>query len=107
MPLDPREEQLIRAFAEPTKRDRYLQLLGTPRRRRKALDTLYHSITFDERYATELPSKTDVHSLLRAKGAPAQCYVISPNARIDGREMLLAEVFEPYAMLDTILISCL
>ena len=106
MPLDPREEQMIRAFVEPTKRDRYLQLLGNPRRRKKALDTLYHSITFDDRYATELPSKTDVLSLLRAKGAPARCYVISSHARIDGRDMPLADVFEPYGKLDTILISC-
>lgn len=91
MPLHPHEEAIVRTFFTRAKRDRYLTLLANPKRRLKALDDLNHFYHFDARFITDLPPTTDVCSLLRSKGAPETCYVLSDIATLDGREMALAD----------------
>jgi hypothetical protein len=91
MSLHPHEEAIIRAFFASAKRERYLTLFAKPKGRAKALRKLNHAHFFDPRYAIELPTMTDVLLLLRSKGAPETCHVISDSARLDGQDMPLAE----------------
>jgi len=88
------EEALVDAFIVPAKRERYKTLLANPKRRRKLLDGLNHCRDLDPRYATQIPSKTDVVALLRSRGAPEFCHVISAVAELDGMEMGLQEAID-------------
>lgn len=88
--MHPHEEATIRAFICPAKRKRWLEQLGSERRRRrKFLNRLNHCWDFDDRYAKLLPSNADVAAILKARGAPATCYVLSDTKYLDGREMPL------------------
>ena len=94
MAISPVDEATIRAFIVPPKRDRYLSLLSNVKRRAKFLDCLNHCRDIDQRYLSEVPSSADAISLLRDRGAPDVCRVISDCRDIDGREMALAEAVE-------------
>jgi hypothetical protein len=92
--IHPAEEATIRAFIVPAKRDRYVELLANEKRRANFLDCLNHYRDIDERYASEVPSSADAVSLLRDRGAPDVCRVISDCRETDGREMPLADAVE-------------
>jgi hypothetical protein len=73
------EEPTIRAFFPPDMRERYVQLLGKSNRRRDALKTLHHEITFDPKWSTPLPGTTDVVALLNEKGGGPKAYLIGTS----------------------------
>lgn len=84
------EEATVRAFFERAKRDRFVALLRNPKRRGKALDALNHFNEFDERFVTRAGGNDlDLPAMLRARGSPAECYVISDLAEIDARVLPL------------------
>lgn len=85
------EEAIIRAFITPPRRKRWLESLASAKRRARMLDRLNHCRDLDERYATLLPSNTDVVALLRSRGAPDACYVLSCTKEIDGQTLPLDE----------------
>jgi len=89
------ERQLIRAFVLPQRRDRYLELLGKPKRRKDITDTLAHFKHLDMTYAVQIPSPQRLASgileLLKSKGAPQTCYAMSEDSELDGREIPLSE----------------
>lgn len=85
------EEAIVRAFILRERQERYLALLGNPRRRKKALDTLNHAVPLDPRFMTHISGGLDVAEVLRARGAPDACYVLSAIAEIDGCELPLEE----------------
>lgn len=96
-PVDP-EQDLIRAFVSPMHRHRLLELLGRPARREKLRQRLAHCRGLDPRF-THLISSSEqspdhIERLLRKKGAPDRCHVISENVAIDGREMPLSEALQ-------------
>ena len=73
---------------------RWLDALASPKRRRRFLDRLNHCRDLDERYASPLPSSTDVAALLRSLGAPTECHVLSDLADIDGMGLPLADAID-------------
>ncbi len=73
------EEPTIRAFFPPERRDRFVQLLGKSNRRRDALKTLHHEITFDPKWSTSIDAKSDVAELLRVRGAGPKAYLIGTS----------------------------
>ena len=93
--MNPHEEQFARSFIIPKKRERYLSLLESKRGRTKLLNGFNHCHDLDPRYATLIPSNqqsdSSIESLLRRKGAPETCYVISDNRNLDAREMSLSD----------------
>lgn len=89
--MEPHEEATIRAFIDPAMRPRWLESLATPARRSRFLDRLNHCRDLDPRYATLLASNTDVVTLLRQRGAPAFCQLISATSSLDGRELPMTE----------------
>jgi len=110
--MNPHEEQFARSFIVPKKRDRYLALLESKRGRSKLLNGFNHCHDLDARYATLIPSNQQsdgfIESLLRRKGAPETCYVMSDNRDIDGREMSLSEALAKTVGLGSgTFISCL
>jgi hypothetical protein len=109
--MNPHEEQFVRAFIASEKRARYLSLLESKRGRTKLLDGLNHCHDLDPRFAKLIPidqqSAPSIEMLLRRKGAPDNCYVMSDNCKIDGQEMSLSgALLETVGMDAGTLISC-
>ena len=102
------EEALVDAFIVPAKRERYKALLASKKRRKKLLDGLNHLADLDARYATPIPSNADVLALLKSRGAPDRCHVLSDGLELDGREMSLRDAIDAAerAMLGT-LVGCI
>lgn len=106
------EEQFAHSFIVPEKRARYLSLLESKRGRKKLLEGFYHCHDLDTRYAKPLPasqaSDQAIEKLLKSKGAPEVCYVMSADSSLDGREMFLSEaLFETVCGDGGTLISCI
>jgi len=95
-PLTPQEESTIRAFIVKERRDRWLDLLRNPRRRRTITAELAHPnlAWFDSRFVQAIPpnqrNASGIGTLLRAKGAKNQCWAISEDGTLDGKELVLA-----------------
>ena len=104
------EEALVHAFIVPAKRDRYLQMLANPTKRRKIQRTLYHTLNVIEERASEIASPNHfpepVEKLLRQKGAGEMCYLISPQPALDQQVMRLREALETLIMEDSVAIVC-
>jgi len=113
------EEAFIRAFVRRDKRNLILDWLGEPR---EDFLAMLFDMPLDERYVEVLDPRmplveyakrreahTDkIHSLLRDRGAPSRCYVISLNNPFDGQEVDLPEVLGTVVgELDDTLLSCL
>jgi hypothetical protein len=100
-PSDPSAEEiaLVNAFVVPARRERIIELLLYPKRRRKVLTDLAHfRRNLTSNYLSEIPPATqgamDIECLLRANGASMRCLVISENPLMDRREMKISEALE-------------
>jgi len=106
--MDENERALVEAFIVPSKRERYRTLLANAKRRSRILNGLNHCEDLDPRYATTLASTADVVGLLRSKGAPERCHLVSDIPALDGREMPLDDaVSETEAGMFGTLIGCI
>jgi|SRR5580692_12054782 hypothetical protein len=86
------EEQLIKAFFVPTKRERYLEFVSKPKTRKKFLRELGHFNGLDPRYAKPVHlSPLGLAALLKEKKVASVCWVLSENSAIDGKSMPVAE----------------
>ncbi|MGH9712502.1 MAG: hypothetical protein ACRD5M_04290 [Candidatus Acidiferrales bacterium] len=92
------EEGIVRGFILPQRQSRYLEFIKTPRRRGGFLKELAHFKHLDplcaKRITPDHQNPGDIAKLLRAKGAPEDCWVISERADIDGRKMKLDDVLK-------------
>jgi hypothetical protein len=92
-PLAQHAEALVRAFVRPDRRARLLELLGTSKGRAKLRAALAHFADLDPRFARPLvPSKHhahDIETILRERGAPDTCYILSESPDLDGHVMPL------------------
>ena len=92
------EESLINAFVRSAKRARFIEFLGSPKRRPKFLANLSHFRDLDPRYLVPIPPAEqhakNIAALLTARGAPSRCHVISTDSQLDGRDLNLVEVLE-------------
>jgi hypothetical protein len=97
--IHPHEEGFVQSFIVKNKRERVAMLLVSPKRREEFRKSLAHFRDLDPRYAHLVSSKT-AHTveewlrLLRSKGAPERCWVISESHARDGREALLADALK-------------
>lgn len=105
--MHPLEAVTIQAFIAPNRRERWVAMLGSAKGRREQLDRLNHLRDLDKRYVRWLDSNADVVGLLRARGAPRECFVMSPVAELDGRVMELGEAIEAVAAsMSGAIVSC-
>ena len=97
--MHPNEAATIRAFIALNRRDRWLDKLAG-RHRRSFLDRLNHCHDFDERHGTALAATGDALAMLRSRGAPLTCRIISDEARLDERAMPLDEAIAEVEVAD-------
>jgi len=92
------EEDLIKAFFVPTKRERYLEMIANPRKRKKFLLELSHFKALDPRYCFAVPkvehTAEQIAAFLTRKGATPSCWVTSEDSDLDGKELPLLEVLK-------------
>jgi hypothetical protein len=110
--LNPHEELFARKFVVANRRSRYLLLLSSDRGRKKILAGFHHCRDLDSRFAQRIPgnqqSAQSIEALLKSKGAPKTCYVISEDASIDAREMDLSTALSEIVGMDFgSLVSCI
>jgi hypothetical protein len=90
------EETTLRAFIVPDKRGRYVSRLALPKARQKFMNShFFHMRDLDPRFAERLPPRlhtaSAIYDLLRERGAPPVCYVMSGSSDLDGQEVDLRE----------------
>ena len=88
------EKKTFQAFVVPSKRSRYAELLDSERGRKKVRLSLDHFKDLNPRFCQEPKPSDSVHAALSSFGAPSNCYVISSNDKLDGREMNLGEALK-------------
>ena len=92
------EEELIKAFFMPTKRERYLEMVAKPKKREKFLRELSHFKALDPRFCFAVPkvehTAEQIAAFLARKSAPPSCRVTSEDADLDGKEMPLVEALK-------------
>jgi hypothetical protein len=94
--LNDHEEKFVQSFVVKSKSERIAVLLASHKRRKDFLKTLSHFGDLEPKYAKCIPA-TQAHSpeewlrLLRSKGAPELCWIISEDAKLDGREENLGD----------------
>lgn len=106
------ERLLIQAFIVPSKRTRMIDLLSKPKRRSKILVKLPHFRDLNLRYSFKIPSSLQtskgIHDLLKKKGAPELCYIISIDPQLDAKKKTLSEALDQIVgFSDGVLISCI
>lgn len=109
--MNQQEEQSARPFIVPAKQDRYLSLLESPKGMLKLAHGLGHCDDLDMRHAKLVPvGRQNVDALekvLKQKGSPDVCHVMSSHPRIDEQDMPLRKALEEAAGQTTgTLISC-
>ena len=93
------EEQLVRSFVEPSRQERFIEFLSSPKKRRKFTRELGHRKTrlFDIKYLKAIPpsqqNPDSLFSLLVQLGSPSRCYIISEGP-LDGQHTELLEALE-------------
>jgi|ERR1035438_1038048 hypothetical protein len=92
------EDALVRAFIASQKQARWLDLLARPKRRRDLLKTLTDIKDLDCRFTSRIPpaqqSTAGILALLRSRGAPPECYLISERTALDARALPLVEALD-------------
>ena len=92
------EEAFVHAFIVPAKQARYLDQLASRKRRDLFLDRLNHQLDYEPAFGVRVPpnqqTAAGIEVLLRKKGAPGTCYLISSLAEWDGRDLPLREALE-------------
>jgi len=94
--MNAHEDEFVRSFVAKNKRERVAMLLANPKRRKEYLKTLAHYGDLDVQHAKAISPKV-AHTpdewlkLLRSKGAPERCWVISEDGSKDAKEVELSE----------------
>ena len=90
--------ETIRAFVIRQKRDRYVEMISSPKKRKKFTSDLAHWNDFDPRFIVKIaPSSqhpANIESILRSKGAPEMCRIISEWDVLDDVSLPLAEALK-------------
>jgi len=85
------EEELVKAFILPVRRERYLEFLKSPKKRAKFIAQLPHFKHFNPKFVASIPGNqqnpTALLKLLVGKGAGPSCWVMSEDSALDGQEM--------------------
>ena len=92
------EQSLIAAFVKRSKRDRYREMLATPRLRHKFIHQLAHFADFDSKYRLPIPSnklfvENSAVELLKRR-SPNVVFAISEDPSLDQKELPLVEALQ-------------
>lgn len=92
------EQALIAAFVKRSKRDRYREILTSPRLRYKFTSQLAHFSDFDPKYRVPISSSKlfaeNIAIELQRRHSPSTVYAISEDPGLDEKELPLVEALE-------------
>ena len=92
------ERALVSSFIIPERQSRYLELLEKPKRRKDITRSLAHFKHLDPRYIVPIAPREqhvpEILRLLKTKGAPENCYALSEDDELDGKEVSLADALK-------------
>jgi hypothetical protein len=92
------EEGIVKGFIIRERQGRYLQFLNRPKRRSSFTGELAHFKHLDPAFAQLIPSAKQnvagISKLLREKGAPENCWVISESSHLDSQLMPLLDALK-------------
>jgi hypothetical protein len=92
------EQSLIAAFVKGGKRDRYFDIVSSPRLRHKFTGQLAHFTDFDPKYRLSIPSNKlfvdNIARELRKRHSPTIVFAISEDPRLDRKELSIVEALE-------------
>jgi hypothetical protein len=92
------EQSLIAAFIKRGKRDRYREILSSPRLRSKFTSRLAHFTDFDPKYRLPIPSSKlfvdNIAATLEKRHSPKIVFAISEDPALDQKELPLVEALE-------------
>ncbi len=90
-----KEELLIGAFVAVKKRKRMKEIISKKKTRFKFISLLPHFNDFDSRFVKDIPpnqqTPVQIYKILREKGAPDLCYIISSDKDIDQKTNKLCD----------------
>lgn len=89
--MNEHERAFVMAFILPARRERYLDGLASPKRRRKILDKLNHRIDLAASCVAELPAST-WNKL--AANSDKTCHLIADASDMDGKDVTFNEGME-------------
>jgi hypothetical protein len=106
------EAAFVKGFIVSAKQARWAQFLSNAKRRKEILNQLNHNLPYLPELGTEVPGRqdypTELHRLLKAKGAGPTCHVMVDGLKIDGRELPLAEALNHICMHESgAVLSCI
>jgi hypothetical protein len=110
--MNDHERGFLAFLAELTKRRMETLLEMGEKRRRDVRELLHHAVRLEPRFAQHLTGSDafsgPLETMLRKRGAPSTCYVLSANSDLDGRELPLSEALDAIVgMGDGTFVSCL
>lgn len=102
----------VDGFIIKQKRERIKEQLRSQKKRRRFLDKLPHFRDLDEKYMKEIPPNMQftgsIYELLKAKGAPDNCYLISFDKKLDQQILPLKDALSETVGFGTgTIISCI
>ena len=87
--MNTHEYEFVRSFVIKNKKNRFLDFLQNPKRRKDIIKELPHFKYFEDRYIKRISGKDEnanyIYSFLIANGAIEECYIISENRNLDER----------------------
>jgi hypothetical protein len=89
--LHPLEEATIHSFMNSARRNRFLTLLASAKRRQNIILSLNHFTDWDRRFARQLRPTDDAVAILAKEGAGEMCHLISDSRELDGRGLPIAQ----------------
>jgi hypothetical protein len=110
--MNEHERGFLTFLAEPSKRRMETLLELGEKRRRDVRELLHHSVRLDPRFSQHLTGSEAfsgrVEDILRNRGAPSTCYVLSANSDLDGQELPLGDALDAIiGMGDGAFVSCI
>lgn len=96
--MNDHERRFVEFLAEPNRRRVKTLLELGEKRRRDVRSLLHHAVRLDPRFRHHLagsdPYPPRVEAMLRERGAPATCYVLAADPKLDGRVMPILEALD-------------
>jgi hypothetical protein len=110
--MNDHEKMFVDVFVIKPKQDRFREGLQSAKTRKKIVNSLNHSSDINFELATTIPpssqTPTGIYALLKSKGAPLNCHIVSSNPDLDRSEMdLMLALEEVVGHGDGTFLSCI
>lgn len=103
------EKIIVKSFVKDIKQNRIIYELSNKAKRDNAVWKMEDYV--DDKYKTHIlkgvSSYKEIEKMLKAHGATDNCYVISLNSQIDGKNILLSDALKEIVFCGPGLISCI